>query len=208
MIVLGAAMHNRSHTVAAIAATTGEALGDKTIQVGEAGFIALLDWARGFGDDRAWALEDCRHVSSSFERFLLSSGERVVRVATKLMSEARRAGRDRGKSDRIDALAVARAALREGLDGLPSAQLAGVELDIRLLVDHRERLIPQPRRAQQRLALAPARPLARSQAADQRPVLEEGVDADRAPPGARRADRPRPDCPRRAAAPARTHRRC
>src|SRR3954471_572702 len=141
MIVLGADMHKRSHTVAAIAATTGEALGDKTIQVGEAGFIALLDWARGFGDDRAWALEDCRHVSSSFERFLLASGERVVRVPTKLMSEARRAGRDRGKSDRIDALAVARAALREGLDGLPSAQLAGVELDIRLLVDHRERLI-------------------------------------------------------------------
>jgi transposase len=141
MIVLGADMHKRSHTAAAIAATTGEALGDKTIQVGEAGFIALLDWARGFGDDRAWALEDCRHVSSSFERFLLASGERVVRVATKLMSEARRAGRDRGKSDRIDALAVARAALREGLSGLPSAQLAGVELDIRLLVDHRERLI-------------------------------------------------------------------
>src|SRR3954452_25132863 len=141
MIVVGADMHKRSHTVAAIAATTGEAVGDKTIQVGEAGFIALLDWARGFGSDRAWALEDCRHVSSSFERFLLASGERVVRVATKLMSDARRAGRDRGKSDRIDALAVARAALREGLDGLPSAQLAGVELDIRLLVDHRERLI-------------------------------------------------------------------
>src|SRR3954449_2904891 len=141
MIVLGADMHKRSHTVAAIAATTGEALGDKTIQVGEAGFIALLDWARGFGDDRAWALEDCRHVSSSFERFLLASGERVVRVATKLMSEARRAGRERGKSDRIDALAVARAALREGVEHLPSAQLAGVELDPRLLIDHPERLI-------------------------------------------------------------------
>jgi hypothetical protein len=49
MIVLGADMHKRSHTVAAIAATTGEVLGDKTIPVGDAGFIALLDWARGFG---------------------------------------------------------------------------------------------------------------------------------------------------------------
>src|SRR3954462_4059979 len=57
------------------------------------------------------------------------------------MADARRAGRDRGKSDRIDALAVARAALREGIDDLPSAPLAGVELDIRLLVDHRERLV-------------------------------------------------------------------
>jgi transposase len=57
------------------------------------------------------------------------------------MAGERRAGRDRGKSDRIDALAVARAALREGVDRLPVAQLAGVELDIRLLVDHRERLV-------------------------------------------------------------------
>ncbi len=141
MIVLGTDMHKVSHTVAAIAATTGELVGEKTIQVGEAGFIAVFDWARSLGEDRVWALEDCRHVSGSFERFLIISGERVVRVATKLMADARRVARDRGKSDRIDALAVARAALREGVDALPSAQLAGIELDIRLLVDHRERLV-------------------------------------------------------------------
>jgi transposase len=91
--------------------------------------------------ERVWALEDCRHVSGAFERFLLVRGERVVRVATRLMADERRSGRDRGKSDRIDAIAVARAALREGVDRLPVAELAGVELDIRLLVDHRERLV-------------------------------------------------------------------
>jgi transposase len=141
MIVLGADMHKQSRTAAAIAAATGELLGDKTARVGDDGFLALLDWARSLGEERVWALEDRRHVSGSFERFLIVSGERVLRVATKLMSDARRAGRDRGKSDCIDALAVARAALRQGIDALPSAQLAGVELDIRLLVDHRERLI-------------------------------------------------------------------
>jgi transposase len=31
--------------------------------------------------------------------------------------------------------------LREGVEALPSAQLAGGELEIRLLVDHRERLL-------------------------------------------------------------------
>jgi transposase len=93
------------------------------------------------GGQRVWALEDCRHVSGAFERFLLARGERVVRGATRLMAGERRAGRARGKSGRIDAIAVARAALREGLDGLPTAELAGVELDIRLLVDHRERLV-------------------------------------------------------------------
>jgi len=43
------------------------------------------------------------------------------------------------------ALAVARAALREGVERLPTPELAGVELDIRLLVDHRERLVPKSR---------------------------------------------------------------
>jgi transposase len=38
---------------------------------------------------------------------------------------------------------IARAALREELDTLPIARLAGPELDVRLLVDHRERLVAQ-----------------------------------------------------------------
>src|SRR3954449_9672233 len=90
---------------------------------------------------RVWALEDCRHVSGSFERFLIARGERVARVPTRLMANSRRSSRQRGKSDRIDALAVARAALAEGIATLPTAELAGPELDIRLLVDHRERLV-------------------------------------------------------------------
>jgi transposase len=143
MIVLGADTHKRSHTIAAVAAGTGEVSGEKTAPVGSRGFADLLVWARGLGGERVWALEDCRHVAGSFERFLIARGEHVLRVPTKLMADARRGGRERGKSDRIDAIAVARAALREGLGALPAAQLAGPELDLRLLVDHRERLVGQ-----------------------------------------------------------------
>jgi transposase len=141
MIVLGADVHKSSHTLAAVAAATGEMLDEKTAAVGARGFGAVLRWARGLGPDRVWALEDCRHVSGSFERFLIARGERVVRVPTRLMANTRRSSRERGKSDRIDALAVARAALAEGIGTLPTAELAGPELDIRLLVDHRERLV-------------------------------------------------------------------
>jgi transposase len=49
--------------------------------------------------------------------------------------------RKRGKSDLIDAVNVARAALQEGLESFPAAHLDGPELDLRLLVDHRERLV-------------------------------------------------------------------
>jgi transposase len=141
MIVLGADMHKRSHSLAAVTAATGEMLDEKTAAVGVRGFDGVLRWARGVGPDRVWALEDCRHVSGAFERFLIARGERVVRVPTRLMATTRRSSRERGKSDRIDALAVARAALAEGIGTLPTAELAGPELDIRLLVDHRERLV-------------------------------------------------------------------
>jgi hypothetical protein len=143
MIVLGTDTHKRSHTIAAVSAATGELLGELTVPVGAKGFAALVVWARQLGSERVWAIEDCRHVSASFERFLIQRGERVLRVPTKLMADSRRRARGRGKSDSIDALAVARAALREGLDVLPAAQLEGAELDLRLLVDHRERLVRQ-----------------------------------------------------------------
>jgi transposase len=107
MIVLGADMHKSSHTIAAVAATTGEMLADKTAAVGARGFDQMLQWARTRGRERVWALEDCRQMSGSFERFLIARG--VVRVATRLMANSRRSSRERGKSDRIDARAVARA---------------------------------------------------------------------------------------------------
>jgi hypothetical protein len=52
MIMLGADMHKGSHTIAGIAATTGEMLGDKTVGVGVGGFDQALQWARGLGRDR------------------------------------------------------------------------------------------------------------------------------------------------------------
>src|SRR4029079_14472286 len=98
MIVLGADTHKRSHTIAGVGAATGELVGERTVQVGRAGFGALLSWARELGDERVWALEDCRHVSGSFERFLSERGERVLRIPTNLMTETRKGSRERAAS--------------------------------------------------------------------------------------------------------------
>ena len=71
------------------------------------GLGALAGW------ERLWAVEDCRHVTRGLEQTLLEAGERLVRVPPRLTAPQRRRGRVRGKSDPIDALAVARAALQE-----------------------------------------------------------------------------------------------
>ncbi len=143
MIVIGADTHKNTHTIAAVDAATGRVLGEKTAAARVVGFGDLVRWARGKDPERVWAIEDCRHVSGGLERFLIARGETVVRVAPKLMAGARRGGRERGKSDAIDAVAVARAAIAEGPGRLPTARLDGIELEIRLLVDHRDRLIGQ-----------------------------------------------------------------
>ncbi len=91
--------------------------------------------------ERVWAIEDCRNVSGALERFLLRAGERVIRVHPKLMATERKVARRPGKSDVIDATAVARAAIRE--DDLPVAYLAGPEREIAWLVDHRAQLVAE-----------------------------------------------------------------
>ena len=65
----------------------------------------------------------------------------MLRIPTHLTAKACKSARQRGKSDPVDALNVARAVLQEGLESFPAAQLDGPELDLRLLVDHRERLV-------------------------------------------------------------------
>ena len=151
MIVIGADTHKQSHTCAAAKAGTGELAGERTAAARKPGFRELLDWGRSLDEQRIWALEDCRHVSGSFERFLVAEGERVVRVAPKLMGQSRKGERARGKSDPIDALAVARAALKEGPQTLPAAHLDERALELKLLLDHREDLVRSRAEDQQRL---------------------------------------------------------
>jgi transposase len=151
MIVIGADPHKSSFAFAAADAGTGELRSSESVEASGAGFERALGWGRVLGRERVWAVEDCRHVSGRFERFLVARGERVVRVAPKLMAGARRGGRERGKSDLIDALAVARAALREGVDQLPMAHLDERALEIRLLCDHRDDLVADRGDEQRRL---------------------------------------------------------
>jgi transposase len=140
MVTIGIDPHKQTHSAVAVTAL-GVQLSQRTAAARRDGFGQLLEWARKLDGDRVWVIEDVRHVSGSLERFLIDRGETVVRLPPRLMAHAREGVRERGKSDPIDALAIARAALREGVETLPAAKLAGVELEIRLLSLHRERLV-------------------------------------------------------------------
>jgi len=148
MLVIGIDAHKHTHTLV-LSDEHGRKLGQRTIAARTGDHLAVLAWVDGYDDERLWAVEDCRHLSRRLEQDLLGAGERIVRVPPKLMAHARASGREFGKSDEIDALAVARAALRE--PHLPSAQLDGPERELRLLVDHRDHLVQERTRLSNRL---------------------------------------------------------
>jgi transposase len=143
MIVIGVDVHKHELTAVAV-----DELGRELSNWSGPVEAALLDWAPVGG--RLWALEDCRHVSRGLERLLLDADEHLVRVPPRLTAPQRRRGRVRGKSDRIDALAIARAALQEPKLDRPRAGEERLR-ELKLLVDHRDDLVAERRRAQQRL---------------------------------------------------------
>jgi transposase len=147
VVMIGTDSHKRTHTVVALD-DVGRRLGELTVAANTDGHLKLLAWARRW-EQVSFALEDCRHLTRRLEGDLLGAGARVVRVPTRLMAGARRGGREPGKSDPIDAEAVALAALRH--DGLPTAELDGPAREVRLLVDHRRDLVAERTRIQSRL---------------------------------------------------------
>jgi transposase len=151
MIVIGTDTHKGSHALAAVDEGTGRVRGQREIKAEESGHQAALRWAQGLDPERVWALEDCRTVSHRLEQALLAAGERVVRVAPHRMGASRKGERRPGKSDQIDALAIARAVVKDGVEEFPVAYLDEQAMEIRLLSDHRQDLVAERTRICSRL---------------------------------------------------------
>jgi transposase len=151
MIVIGADTHKGTHALAAVDEGTGKVRGSREIRADEVGHLAAVRWARGLDEERVWAIEDCRSCSRRLEQALLAAGERVVRVPPHRMGASRKGEREPGKSDEIDALAVARAVVKDGVEQFSVAYLNERAMEIRLLLDHRGDLVAERTRTINRL---------------------------------------------------------
>jgi transposase len=139
VVVVGVDVHKRTHTLVAVD-QRGRKLGQKTIETTSRAHSAGIRWARAkFGDDTVWGVEDCRGLTARLERDLLYEGLQVVRVPPHLMSRTRSSSREGGKSDPIDALAVARTVLRE--PNLPIATHNPASMELQLLVRRRNDVV-------------------------------------------------------------------
>jgi transposase len=128
MIWIGVDAHKRVHE--AVALGPDGTVGHTTVPNTVGGWASLLAWAAW--PERVWAIEGSGALGRGLAQFLAGRGERVHEVSPKWTAQRRRTMRKPGKSDWLDAHAVARV-LREEAETLPAVlpeepEAASVEL--------------------------------------------------------------------------------
>lgn len=91
MAIVGADAHKRTHTFVAVD-ELGRKLGERTVTSTSDGHLEALAWASRWPEQR-WALENWWQTTRLLESDLLSAGEALVRLPSRLMAVERRRGR-------------------------------------------------------------------------------------------------------------------
>jgi transposase len=112
MFYLGVDPHKENHVISTINQTS-QYISTNNIKVGIEGYQSALDLAKEQSDERVWGIENPKSYGRGFSQYLVSKGEKVLSVPPHLTGQYRRRSTARGKTDKNDALAVARATLQE-----------------------------------------------------------------------------------------------
>ena len=139
-VVIGVDTHRDSHALALLDAGLGALIAEERVDANREGYRRALKLASGCGRRRLWAVEGTGSYGAGLARYLQRQGERVL----ELERPVRSGSRGRAKSDALDALRAARAALT----GEPLAELrsGGQREALRVLLVSREASVAVRRR--------------------------------------------------------------
>jgi hypothetical protein len=127
-VVIGVDTHKHTHTAAVVAAPTGAALGELTVDSDPVGYAALVELADSHSALRAWSVEGTGGYGAGLARFLAERGELVI----ELDRPNRPARRNGAKSDPLDAIRAGREALAREHLAQPRAAGERAALAVRL----------------------------------------------------------------------------
>ena len=127
--VIGVDTHTQTHTLA-VCAPTGALLHQVTIPASDDGHAHALELALGAGGRVVFAIEGTRSHGIALTRAVQGAGLVVLEVE----QPSRKARRGKGKSDDIDAVLAARAALGYDVDKLPTPRADGTREALRILL--------------------------------------------------------------------------
>lgn len=137
-VAIGVDSHKGS-LVAAVVDGLGKVIATRAFANHPRGHGAFLAWTDAQAKDRRVGVEGSLNYGVALTKLLLSHGEDVREVPASLTHQERRKRRSQGKSDLVDAVAIARVVARE--DDLPSAKRTAQLSDLKLLVDYRDQLV-------------------------------------------------------------------
>lgn len=136
-VAIGVDSHKRSIAAAAVD-QLGRVLGTREFLNMPRGHTDFLQWARALEGDRRIGIECSGSYGARLAAVLLEAKEDVREVPTSLAHRERRRKRSEGKSDPIDAVAIARIVVRE--EQLSSPKRVQGLADLKLLCDYRDQL--------------------------------------------------------------------
>jgi transposase len=131
-VVIGVDTHRDAHSLALVRCRDAVPIAEQELPANRAGYRAALRLGKRAGERRLWALEGTGSYGAGLARYLTERGEQVREVER----PAREGSRQRLKSDSLDALRAARAALAGQASASPRA--AGRREALRVLLQTRE----------------------------------------------------------------------
>jgi transposase len=136
-VAIGIDTHKGSLAAAAVDAL-GRVLDVREFTNDPTGHRSLLRWVKEQAQPRTIGIEGSLSYGSAAARMLLGHAEDVREVAA-LLTHQERCRRAKGRSDPVDAVAIARVVAAD--ETLPSARRTTLLTDLKLLVDYRDQLV-------------------------------------------------------------------
>ena len=149
MITLGVDAHKQVHAAVALD-EAGQALGHWRGPNSRCGWEALHEWAVGLDGPRQWGIEGAWNYGRGLAQHLVDAGEAVYEVNPRWTAEGRRSARRPGKSDALDARAVALLVQREAAT-LPRVGADDETAVLELLVTERDGAVAEATRLRNQL---------------------------------------------------------
>src|SRR5687768_9215567 len=149
MVTIGVDAHKQVHAAVALD-EAGQGLGHWRGPNSRAGWQALHEWAVGLGGPRQWGIEGAWNYGRGLAQHLVDSGETVYEVNARWTAEGRRRARRPGKTDPLDARAVA-LFVRQEAPHLPRVTTDDATAILDLLTSQRESLVVETTRLRNQL---------------------------------------------------------
>jgi transposase len=149
MITLGVDAHKQIHVAVALD-DAGRELDRWRGANSPEGWADLRTWAIAAGTERQWGIEGAWNYGRGLAQQLVESGETVYEVNARWTAEGRRRARRPGKTDRLDARAVA-LFVRQEAPHLPRVTLDDATAILDLLASQREVLVGETTRLRNQL---------------------------------------------------------